>query len=48
MAKISVPDFIEELDSYFAREDLRGAGECLLRRREKTLNERADRIYAGS
>lgn len=35
MAKISVPDFIKELDSYFAREDLRGAGECLLKWREK-------------
>lgn len=35
MAKISVYEFIKELDSHFAREDLAGAGECVLKWREK-------------
>ncbi len=31
MRKISLKNFIEELDSFFAREDLQGAEKCLLR-----------------
>lgn len=35
MAKISVKNFISELDSYFARENLGAAGQCLLEWRER-------------
>ena len=31
MRKISLKNFIEELDSFFAKEDLQGAEKCLLR-----------------
>ena len=37
MAKISVKNFIAELDSYFARENLGGAGQCLLEWRERAV-----------
>ena len=37
MAKISVYEFIKELDSHFAREDLAGAGECVLKWRERLV-----------
>lgn len=37
MAKISVKNFITELDSYFARENLAGAGQCLLEWRERAV-----------
>lgn len=46
MAKISVYEFITELDSHFAREDLAGAGECLLKWRQKArdLNDRSGEL----
>ena len=37
MAKISVKNFIAELDSYFARENLGDAGQCLLEWRERAV-----------
>ena len=42
MAEISVTNFIKELDSFFAKEDLQGAGRCLLewRRRVVSLNDK--------
>ncbi len=38
MAKINVKNFIAELDSYFARENLAGAGECLLEWRKRAAD----------
>ncbi len=37
MTRISVENFIKELDSHFAREDLQGAGRCLLEWRERAV-----------
>ncbi len=37
MTKISVSNFIKELDSHFAKEDLQGAGSCLLEWRERAI-----------
>ncbi len=37
MTKISVSNFIKELDSHFAKEDLQGAGRCLLEWRERAV-----------
>ena len=38
MAKISVRNFISELDSFFAKEDLQGARRCLLEWRSRTTD----------
>lgn len=40
MIKISVTNFIKELDSFFAKEDLQGAGQCM-------LNWRSMAVHAG-
>ena len=42
MAKISVKNFIAELDSYFARENLGAAGQCLLEWRERAKEKLAE------
>lgn len=38
MPKISIRNFISELDSFFAKEDLRGAGNCLLEWRSRAAH----------
>lgn len=38
MAKISIRNFIIELDSFFAKEDLQGAGRCLLDWRNRAIH----------
>ena len=37
MPKISIRNFISELDSFFAKEDLQGAGQCLLEWRDRAI-----------
>ncbi len=37
MTEISIRNFIKELDSHFAKEDLQGAGQCLLEWRERAV-----------